>query len=108
MQMKLGFVTFWNCVATPDMQPVIFLSLSIETLMMLFYHNGHRTSRSFAAVSKITAEVCLLYTGMLRRCTMTMPCLFRFRRMRMSRYDVLMCVDMSKATKNFHASSIIS
>ena len=36
---------------------------------------------------------------------MTIPCLFKFIRMRMSSYNVLMCVDMSKATKNIHVSS---
>ena len=34
-----------------------------------------------------------------------MTCLFRCRRMCMSRYEVLMCVDMSKATENVHTSS---
>ena len=39
---------------------------------------------------------------------MTIQCLFRCRHMCMSRYNVLMCGDMSKATKNVHASSSIS
>ena len=106
--MKPVFVAFWNLVTTPEMRPVIFLSPSIKTPMMLSYRDGHRTSRAFAAVSKITAEVCLLYTGTARRCTLTISCLFRCRRMRMSRYEVLLCGDMSKATKNVHASSISS
>ena len=79
--------------------------VSFETPIMLSFHDRHRTSRAFSAVSKITAAVCLFYTGTARRCTLTMPFLFRCRRIRMSRYNVLICVDMSKATENFHASS---
>ena len=99
--MKPGFATFWNRVLTPEIRPVIFLSPSVETPMMLSFHNRHRTSRAFA----VTAAVCPLYTWTERRFTFKMPCMFNCRRIRMSRYDVLLCVDMSKATKNVHASS---
>ena len=103
--MKPGFAMFWNCVATPEMGPVLFLSPSAEMLMMLSFHDGHGTSRSFGTVSKIAAAVCLFYTGTARRCTLTMPSLFRCICVRMSRYNVLMCADMSKATKKIHVSS---
>lgn len=67
-------------------------------------HNGYRTTRAFAIVSKITSAVCRSYMGTSWRCTLMMIRLLRCKRARMSRYDMLICKDMNKAIENVYAS----
>ena len=99
-----GFLDVLEQRKIPKMWPVIFLSSSVEIPTTVSFHNAHRTSRAFSAVSKITSVVCLLYTGMVSRFRLMMLCMLRCRCIQMSRYDVLMCVDMSMATKTFLSS----
>ena len=47
----------------------------------------------------------ILYTGMASRCRFIMPCLLRCRHMQTSRYNMLMCFDISMATENVHTYS---
>ena len=102
---EAGFCEFWNSATTPKMRPVVFLSSSVEISMTLSFHNGNRTSRAFADMAKITAAVYFSYTGIASRCRLMIPFMLRSIRMQTLGYDVIICVDMSMATENFHVSS---
>ena len=61
--MKPGFAAFWDNVVRPEVQTVIFLFTSVKTLMMLSFHDGHITSRAFAAVSKALHQFAFCTQG---------------------------------------------